>query len=213
MKHASGKTLTHTHGHVRTPEVDVVSDRGTLTLTIRIQVKGAAQHSLLRHSDRLRSKVQGLVDGVLATPRPGASVKRLTASLQTVPKTVDVRAERTKQAQETIGVVSSVHLRETITNEAEELEQTAAAFSRELFEKGLARLEERLWSESSAEVLRDFKEAYEHFTDDPATKQWSLRVPRRTYLRSVMLAREYEISLSQLACWCVSIGLELEFAT
>jgi hypothetical protein len=209
MKHAGGKTVGHAHGHLRTPEVAVASDRGTLTLTIRIQVKGAAQHSLLRHSDRLKSNVQDLVDGVLATPRPNASVKRLTASLQTPTKTVDVRADRTKQSQGTIGVVSSDHLRQTIVNEADDSDQTPSAVARDLFDKGLAQLEERLWNESSVDVLREFKESYDHFTVDPGTQQWSLRVPRRTYLRCVMLAREHGLSNSQLACWCVAVGLEL----
>lgn len=212
MKHATGKAVIHTPTHSRSPEVDVASDRGTLTVTIRIQVKGAAQRSLLRHPDRLKSNVQELVGEVLATPRPTASVKRLSASLQNVAKPVDVRAERTKQAQGTIGVVSSVHLRQTLINEAEDLEQPTAALSRQLFEKGLERLEERLWNESSADVLREYKRAYEHFNGDNDTQQWSLRVPRRTYLRAVMLAREHGISQSQLACWCIAMGLELEVA-
>ncbi len=204
MKHASDKP-THTHTHTaRTMAVNVDSGRKVLTVTITIPVRGASQRYLLRRPERLRVEVANLVEGVLATPCPTASVKRLAAQVH-APQT----AVRTKQAQGTFGVTSSSHMRQVILNEAEARDLDASALARELFERGLAQLEERLWDESSASVFADFARSYEHFKSDE-NKQWSLRVPRKLFIRGQLVAKEYEISQSQLACWCLAMGLELE---
>lgn len=204
MKHASDKP-THTHTHTaRTMAVNVDSGRKVLTVTITIPVRGASQRYLLRRPERLRVEVENLVEGVLATPCPTASVKRLAAQVH-APQT----AVRTKQAQGTFGVTSSSHMRQVILNEADDRDLDASVLARELFERGLARLEERLWDESSASVFADFARSYEHFKSDE-NKQWSLRVPRKLFIRGQLVAKEYEISQSQLACWCLAMGLELE---
>ena len=204
MKHVSEKP-THTHTHpARTMAVNVDSGRKMLTVTITIPVRGASQRSLLRRPERLRVEVANLVEGVMATPCPTASVKRLAAQVH-APQT----AVRTKQAQGTFGVTSSSHKRQVILNEADDRDLDASVLARELFERGLARLEERLWDESSASVFADFARAYEHFKSDE-NKQWSLRVPRKLFVRGQLVAKEYEISQSQLACWCLAMGLELE---
>ena len=204
MKHVSEKP-THTHTHpARTMAVNVDSGRKMLTVTITIPVRGASQRSLLRRPERLRVEVANLVEGVMATPCPTASVKRLAAQVH-APQT----AVRTKQAQGTFGVTSSSHMRHVILNEADDRDLDASVLARELFERGLARLEERLWDESSASVFADFARAYEHFKSDE-NKQWSLRVPRKLFVRGQLVAKEYEISQSQLACWCLAMGLELE---
>lgn len=208
MKHMSEKARSLAASHIKPPEVDVESARGVLTLTIRFQVRGVAQHSLLRHSDRLKSNVQELVGGVLATSRPSASMKRLTASLNT-PVKPDIRAQKTKQLQGTIGVVSTAHLRQTVINEASDSDKSISAVARDLFESGLARFEERLWGEASVDVLREFARAYSHFQGESETQQWSLRITRRAYLQAAMLAREHGMSQSQLACWCIAMGLEV----
>lgn len=202
MKHASDKP-THTHT-ARTMAVNVDSGRKMLTVTITIPVRSASQRSLLRRPERLRVEVENLVEGVLATPCPTASVKRLAAQVH-APQT----AVRTKQAQGTFGVTSSSHMRQVILNEADDRDLDASVLARELFERGLARLEERLWDESSASVFADFAQAYEHFKSDE-NKQWSLRVPRKLFIRGQLVAKEYEISQSKLACWCLAMGLELE---
>ena len=204
MKHVSEKP-THTHTHpARTMAVNVDSGRKMLTVTITSPVRGASQRSLLRRPERLRVEVANLVEGVMATPCPTASVKRLAAQVH-APQT----AVRTKQAQGTFGVTSSSHMRQVILNEADDRDLDASVLARELFERGLARLEERLWDESSASVFADFARAYEHFKSDE-NKQWSLRVPRKLFVRGQLVAKEYEISQSQLACWCLAMGLELE---
>ncbi|OGA88978.1 MAG: hypothetical protein A2Z90_14190 [Burkholderiales bacterium GWA2_64_37] len=100
-------------------------------------------------------------------------------------------------------------MRQVILNEADDRDLDASVLARELFERGLARLEERLWDESSASVFADFARSYEHFKSDE-NKQWSLRVPRKLFIRGQLVAKEYEISQSQLACWCLAMGLELE---
>jgi hypothetical protein len=207
MKHASDRaTFNHT---ARTTAVDVGSERGMLTLTIKIPVRGVSQRALLRHPERLRAEVENLVEGVLATPRPTASVKRLAAQVN-APQAA-ASAVRTKQARETVGVTSSPHMRQVIFHEAEDRGVEASVLARELFERGLSRFEERLWDESSKSVLADFARAYEHFKSDD-NKQWSLRVPRTVYIRGQLLAKEHELSQSQLACWCLAMGLELEVA-
>jgi hypothetical protein len=207
MKHASDKgTFTHT---ARTTSVDVESERGMLTLTIKIPVRGASQHAMLRRPERLREQVENLVEGVLATPSPTASVKRLAAQVN-APQAA-ASAVRTKQAQGTFGVTSSFHMRQVIFDEAEDRGVEASVLARELFELGLSRLEERLWDESSKSVLADFARAYDHFKSDD-NKQWSLRLPRKVYIRGQLLAKQHELSQSQLACWCLAIGLDLEVA-
>ncbi|MBX3660726.1 MAG: hypothetical protein KF740_20010 [Ramlibacter sp.] len=204
MKHASDRaTSTHT---ARSTAVDIDSERGTLTLTIKIALRGVSQRALLRRPERLRAEVENLVEGVLATPRPTASVKRLAAQVS-APQT----AVRTTQAQGKFGVTSSSHIHQVIANEAEDRDLEVSALARELFERGLSRLEERLWDESSTSVLADFARTYEHFETDE-NKQWSLRVPRKVYIRGQLLAKEHELSRSRLACWCLAMGLELEVA-
>lgn len=206
MKHSTDRFISHT----KTPAVAVESDRKMLTLTIKIPVRGAVLAMASRHQERLKDHVRDLVGEVLATPRPHASVRRLAETLHATAKTTESPAVRTKQPKNTIGVVSAVHLWSTIDNEAEDRDETVAEVARDLFERGLNRFEERLWIESSKVVLEDFERAYEHFRADETTKQWSLRIPRRVYLQSVLLAREYGLSQSKLACWCLSVGLETE---
>jgi hypothetical protein len=213
MKHATGRTsLIHA---TRAPAVDVERERGMLKLTITIPAQGATRQARLG-DPRLKENVKELVEGVLLSPRPTASVKRLAAqisaaqagSAQSAAQQVEPTVTRTKQAQGTIGVTCSVHMREVILQEADERNVALSALARQMFEAGLARLEERLWEEPSQKVLSDFNEVYRHFSADE-TMQWSLRIPRRAFLRARLLAQEHGISLSQLACVCLAVGLDL----
>jgi hypothetical protein len=114
------------------------------------------------------------------------------------------KATRTKERQKTVGVTSKMSLVERIGQDPQS--ESFASVARELFEKGLDTLDGRLDAESSNAVFDDFQSVYSALPD-PATRQWMLRVERRTYERALVLANEYGKSLSNLAALCIAYGL------
>lgn len=204
MKNSSEKTVAAAQGVSKAASVAIEADKQGRVVTIVISVKGKAQRSLTlsKHQSRLRHEVEQLVESVLASPRPVASVRKLAS------RVLDAASAptRTKEPNCTIGVTSSEYLLEELRTIAEERGEPIAVVAREMFDRGLSTFEKRLWNEPSASVLADFKSAYADFRSDN-TKQWSLRPERRRYLKSVLLAREYGVSHSQLACWCIAVAL------
>lgn len=100
-------------------------------------------------------------------------------------------------------------MRQVILNEADDRDLDASVLARgNNLNEAWRDLRSASADESSASVFADFTGAYEHFKSDE-NKQWSLRVPRKLFIRGQLVAK-YEISQSQLACWCLAMGLELE---
>ncbi|WBY00047.1 hypothetical protein PE066_11190 [Ramlibacter tataouinensis] len=194
------------HGGAIRPSSNVAvdADKRSLTVTIVIPMKGTAQRALSqpKHQLRLKQDVEHLVDGVLASSRPAASVKRLADQVNEVTQPAPVR---TKEPNSTIGVTSTEYLRAFLVEHAGELDQQTSVVARDMFERGLELFEKRLWDEASAAVLKDFRASYAEFQSDN-TKQWSLRLPRKRYLKAVLLAKEQGISLSELACLCIAVS-------
>lgn len=117
----------------------------------------------------------------------------------------DDKVVRTKSAQATIGVTSSLLLK----NKLESLGFGLSEVARECFELGFNRLSSRLWEESSALVMEDFQRAHKKFVSDE-NEQWSLRIPRPIYIKAVATAKERGLSQSSLACLCISMGLVIK---
>jgi len=113
-------------------------------------------------------------------------------------------ATRTKARQKTVGVTSKTSLVNRIGADRESDNFSSSA--RELFERGLNILDERLESESSASVFGDFQRAYASLSGTETT-QWMLRVDRKVYERALVLANEYERSLSSLAATCIAYAM------
>lgn len=180
--------------------VAIGAERNAIILTIKISTKGSAQKALIqpKHQARLRQEVEHLVDGVLNTSRPAASVRRLANQLQDA-----ASPTRTKEAKCTIGVTTTEYLRDEIKQHAQERGLPAAEVAREMFEQGFGAFQDRLWSEPSSAVIADYKEAYAEFLSD-TKKQWMLRLSRRQYLKAVLLAKEQGLSQSELVCYCLA---------
>lgn len=188
--------------------VEVETDKRGRTFTIVISFKGNAPKALAlaKHQQRLIHDVEHLVVGVLASPRPSASVRRLAQKAHEV-ATAPIR---TKTPNSTIGVTSYEYLLVQLKQEADERNESLSTVARNLFERGFSALEDRLWNESPASVIHEFKDGYREFQSD-STKHWPLRLERRRYLKAVLVAKEQGLSLSHLACLCISTALT--FAT
>lgn len=130
-----------------------------------------------------------------------ARYEAMAAAIQVVPER-EATALRTKEAQGTIGVHSSVELKQGLSSEAGSIADTA----RICFERGLTALDRRLLTESSDEVFAEFGRVYQS-TESEGKEQWSLRLPRPLYLKALVLSKERGISRSHLACLCLAVGL------
>lgn len=117
----------------------------------------------------------------------------------------DEKVVRTKCAQATIGVTSSILLKSRL----ESLRVGLSEAARECFELGFGRLSSRLWEEPSAVVMEDFQQAYKMFASE-GNEQWSLRIPRPIYIQAVTTAKEQGLSQSSMACLCISMGLVIK---
>ncbi|MFZ1907328.1 MAG: hypothetical protein WAU56_18255 [Steroidobacteraceae bacterium] len=114
-------------------------------------------------------------------------------------------AIRTKARQKTVGVTCKASLVDRI--DKDEASATFASAARDLLERGLDALDQRLDKESSKTVFDDFQCSYAELPES-ATKQWMLRLERRPYERALVLANEYERSLSNLAAICIAYALK-----
>jgi hypothetical protein len=112
---------------------------------------------------------------------------------------------RTKPAQETIGVHSSVVFHHFIVEQARGAKSSKADFARLCFDLGMEEFDGRLWTERSAVVLKDFQDTLRS-VDENRKEQWSLRLPRKKFLKAISMATEYEMSRSQFALLCVVRG-------
>lgn len=189
--------------------VEVQSGVNGYTVIVRVAVKGrkyASPGNAERNTVRLKENIEQLVGRVLRSPHPTREIKQLAVQSSSIPAhaTTDCAVERTKQPQCTIQVHASARLREAIRECS--ATETFAKVARELFERGLDSLEERLWSESSARVLAEFTEASDAFEAGDA-QQWSLRLSRSVYLRAAFVAQEHGLSKSKLAAMCIATAL------
>lgn len=116
-----------------------------------------------------------------------------------------VLATRTKARQRTVGVTCKTSVLKSIGNDSES--ETFAAASREFFQRGLDALDHRLDSESSQALFAEFQSLYDAFPG-VATEQRMLRLDRQMYERALILAHEYERSLSSLAALCMAYALK-----
>jgi hypothetical protein len=113
---------------------------------------------------------------------------------------------RTKDKMPSIGVTGKSSLHERLAELAAHRECSLAQVARKLFADGLARLNKRLDSERLDKVLSDFEGAYEALTPSDSYR-WMLRVERRLFNSSSLLARELGKSQSQIATLCLSAEL------
>lgn len=123
-----------------------------------------------------------------------------------VPLISSESALRTKAEQGTIGVYSSdqlqTQLRELSAGRSEPFAQTV----RVCFEQGLQEFDALSWTTASAQLRQTFESAYANF--NPKSKsQWSLRLPRQSFLKALSLAHEYGVARSEFSCWCLAQGL------
>jgi hypothetical protein len=224
MAHGTCDTLTPIRGHIgkvpRTSShgaikakvaVANVSRESTTVITIRLSSKGrGAKLPLAAHVEQLRGKVEELVGGILNAPRPIASLTKLAQRVEKVTTDEFGKAEvvRTKETNATIGVTSSGRLYDQLRNIAADTGVATAHVARRLFEEGLNTLDERLWDEASASVLKEFASISGDFGSEVGeTKQWSLRLARTAYLKALFVAKEHGLSRSELADWCIAFGV------
>lgn len=174
--------------------------------------------SSLGQNRHLLATVNKLQDGlkrIIGDPTEGleAVVTRIDAliaatetNIASVPLVSSESALKTKAEQGTIGVYSSdqlqAQLRELSVGRAEPFAQTV----RLCFEKGLQEFDALTWTTSSTQLRQTFESAYANF--NPKSKsQWSLRLPRQSFLKTLSLAHEYGVARSEFSCWCLAQGL------
>lgn len=110
-----------------------------------------------------------------------------------------------KARQETIGVYSSTN---SLTDFAGRRELTCAIAARSACLAGLEELEERLWKESQATVIEEFRQTASAMRAGMDKKQWSLRLDRPIFLRVIAIANEVRTSRSELALMCIAKGMQ-----
>jgi hypothetical protein len=190
--------------------VAVSSGHGSVKVAITFTGVGrpyrAAPQFASRDSGKLQDRLQRVVNNLLGESPLGIAevVKRLESAAKALPAVA--QPERTKTPQSTIGVTSATKLREEIDARAAQRGQSVSEAARHAFEAGFEALEERLWDESPRDVMTEYLNSYQRFLPSESA-QWSLRLSRPTYIRVVMLAKEQGMSQSQLASWCIAVGL------
>lgn len=190
--------------------VAVSSGQGSVKVAITFSGIGrpyrAAPEFASRDSGKLQDRLQRVVNILLGQSPLGIAevVKRLESAAKALPAVAQV--ERTKTPQSTIGVTSATRLRDRLHEQAMQQGQSIADAARRAFDAGFEALEERLWDESPRDVVTEYSRSYERFLPSESA-QWSLRLSRPKYIRVVMLAKEQGVSQSQLACWCIAVGL------
>lgn len=209
LHHRLAHTPTATGGPASHRAVEVESGGDGYTVIVRVAVSGR-KYALLgkgeRTKVRLKQNIEQLVDGLLRAPHPTREIKQLAGQLSSAAAqpAAETVAARTKERQCTIQVHASARLHDAI--EEYSAAGTFSTAAREIFERGLDSLEERLWSESSTRVLAEFAAASSEFEGGDA-RQWSLRLSRGTYLRAAFVAQEHGLSKSKLAAMCIATAL------
>lgn len=194
--------------------VAVGNDNGAVMVTIRIVGRGIGHRILTHaasHKERLRHGVERLVDRLLTSPSPTASIGRLTSRIELAAEeklSAKSTVECKWRPQSAIRAHISVRLTAELARRAEESKLPFARLLSETFERGLQSFNERLWKESSRSVVDDLRTAHAQFELDER-KELDLQMSRRSYLKTVLLAKEHRVEPALLAIWCItaSVGL------
>lgn len=124
-----------------------------------------------------------------------------------IPHQAPVNERSTSKAvQLSIGLTTSAELYQLIEGRANLGAESINKIASELFSFGLNELNSRLHDEDDEIVFTDF----ENFADslqNPKTRRWMLRIDRRLYNRTSLLAQEFGKSLAQIALLCIAYSL------
>ncbi len=206
------------------PKVEMHGAR-QLVVTIPVPSLTSSPISPRRNTDALRRiviAVQKMTGGLEAKPKANDFLDELADRFDSVldayahdhsyvlegqngDAPVTEKPLRTKPAQETIGVHSSVGFHYFIGEQAKVAKSSKADFARLCFDLGMEEFDGRMWTERSVTVLKDFQDTLRS-VDEGRKEQWSLRLPRKKFLKAISMATEYEMSRSQFALLCVVRG-------
>ncbi|MEV4782134.1 hypothetical protein [Burkholderia sp. LMU1-1-1.1] len=111
-----------------------------------------------------------------------------------------------KATQLSIGLTTSIELYQLIEGRANSRNESVNKIASELFSCGLDELNSRLHDEDDEHVFADF-ENFNNNLQNPTTRRWMLRIDRRLYNRTSLLAQEFGKSLAQIALLCIAHSL------
>ena len=114
-----------------------------------------------------------------------------------------------KVRQATIGVTMPTRLKESIQLVADERSNTFAKIAREMVSKGFEDFDERIFVESSDDLLNELEADLEHWL--PSDKeQVMLRIDPSLGVRMRSTAKEYRKSASEFGCLFLAHGFQIE---